>query len=101
MKYIVIYLDMVKGRFEKKFELLDFLFGYLKVHYEDDKELGFRKVYHNFNTNIYENKSPRFVQQYNLEDATEEVKWFNSELLKDLIKAAREQQVEILKVESL
>lgn len=101
MKYVVIYLDTVKRRFEKKSELLNFLFDYLKVHYEDDRELGSRKVYHNFNTDIYENKSPRFIHQYNLEDATEEVKWFNSELLKDLIKAAKEQQVEILKVESL
>ena len=101
MKYVVIYLDTVKRRFKKKSELLNFLFDYLKVHYEDDRELGSRKVYHNFNTDIYENKSPRFIHQYNLEDATEEVKWFNSELLKDLIKAAKEQQVEILKVESL
>ena len=99
--YIVIYQDIVKGRFEKTSELLNFLFYYLKVYYEDYRELGSRKVYHNFNTDIYTDKSPRYVGQYNLKDAKESKKWFNNELLKDLCKAAKQQEVEVLEVESL
>nr|DAK36312.1 MAG TPA: hypothetical protein [Caudoviricetes sp.] len=101
MKYVVIYLDMVKGRFHSKEELLSFLCSYLKVSFDDIEEQDSRIVSHKFNVDIYVDKSPRYIRQYNLTDAKENTKWFNSELLKDLIKAAREQQVEILKVESL
>lgn len=101
MYYQVVYYDIVKARCFDKEELLGFLCHYLKVYYEDNKETDTRSVYHKFNVEIYVDKSPRLVSQYSLEKATKEAKWFNRELFKDIIKVAKKQQVEILKVESL